>query len=161
VAGVILLALVLALSSCTPAEEENTERDAPPTEETEQWADTTPETTTIDESTKEETVVVTPAPEPVDAQPPVPPSVPPPPAKELPATGAPVNPYQNCHTPGSGCENIESQVEAQWQARQAQPRQITPEQQANRDRLAELQRNGTGTGDSPWVAHQKEIMAAK
>ncbi len=159
VAGVVLLALVLALSSCTQAEEPANQ----PAEETTEATtpeSTTPETTTIDESTQIETVVVTPAPEPVDVQPPAPPSVPPPPAKELPKTGVPtppVNPYQNCHTPGSGCEDIEQRVEA---AQQAKP-QITPQQQANRDRLAELQRNGTGTGDSPWVAHQKEIMAAK
>jgi hypothetical protein len=37
------------------------------------------------------------------------------------------------------------------------PRQITPQQQANRDRLAQLQKEYDGTGPSPWVQHQQEM----
>jgi uncharacterized protein YceK len=160
-AGIIVLVLIAALlvSGCTSADEPAEE---PAQEET--TTETTEEETT-EEATQEATVVrettvgVVPSPEAsVPAQGNLAP------VEALPKTGAGVQPTQprdtsNCHTPGSGCENIETLVESGQAI--PQPKQITPEQQANRDRLAQLQREGTGTSDSPWVQAQKEIMAKK
>ncbi len=116
---VVAVISIMILGGCTATEEVAEEE---PSEEV--ALEDIPEVTTDEEETKPVAVVQTK--ETVKESTPLP-SPPPPPAPALVVTEEPRASHEepiappasnNCHTRGSGCENIESQVEEQWQAQQ-------------------------------------------